>query len=629
MLWLLVLLAVIAGAVINVLISAAISEQHDAQQQSDKHGNLLVIMSKEIDELFNSANENIINVLDLDSVYSDKKSRLNVSSLNKLIDVISDSLHDNNYTYAITLYKYSEEMINLMYSALSWKIEYDTLNAHVSDYGLLERARLSMLKIREKINIDNGQKRIHSALMLKSYENKKMTADKQLAQLIASQHIELSHNRLPENLIDAYNLEKIINQLASEVDSENLVNLKDNQLYPLLKRLQYDLSKLDTEPILSVDLIDQLCISIFGNGYIIDNDNYMIEPGRGGYYTQREEYLELLKSNKQIKNSLKVLMNKIDTESNQLNTNIQQYIRDMESDVRGALSSTWMRVLVLSVFSIIGFLTLTILIINNVRKQLDIMQDLQQKAEAANITKSQFLATISHEIRTPMNGVLGMAEVLSLSHLTEKQHRQVSRIQQSSELLMNLINQVLDFSKIEEGKMLLDFHRFNIGKMLMEMSDMLEERVKEKGIELTTRVLDQDINVKGDSHRLHQILLNLLDNSIKFTKSGSIHVECEVVDKNEEVISLKFIVRDTGVGIASEKLPTIFDTFTQADNSTTREYGGSGLGLSISKKLVELIGGGIEISSTLGIGTEVSFTLQFEMAPDDAGLIEQKGITAH
>ena len=195
---------------------------------------------------------------------------------------------------------------------------------------------------------------------------------------------------------------------------------------------------------------------------------------------------------------------------------------------------------------------------------------------------------------------------------------------------MNLINQVLDFSKLDEGKMLLDLHRFNVGKLLIEMSDMLDERVKKKGVELTIRVPEQDINVKGDSHRLHQILLNLLDNSIKFTKSGSIHVGCEIVDMNEEVITLRFIVRDTGVGIAAEKLATIFDSFTQADSSTTREYGGSGLGLSICKKIVEMIGGEIEIFSALGIGTEVTFTLQLEIVSDVAlpSQIEQKTMVA-
>jgi len=256
------------------------------------------------------------------------------------------------------------------------------------------------------------------------------------------------------------------------------------------------------------------------------------------------------------------------------------------------------------------------------RAMLNMMKDLDEarsEAEDATKAKSEFLANMSHEIRTPMNAIMGMAHLALKTDLTAKQYDYLKKVDISAKSLLGIINDILDFSKIEAGKMDMEAVDFQLEDTLENISTLVGIKTQEKGLELLFKI-DPSVPraLVGDPLRLGQILINLSNNAVKFTDTGEIVVATELVKKDKARVTLKFSVHDTGIGMTAEQAAKLFQPFAQADSSTTRKYGGTGLGLTISKRLAEMMGGKIWVESNPGQGSTFSFTADLGLGKERA-----------
>ncbi len=250
---------------------------------------------------------------------------------------------------------------------------------------------------------------------------------------------------------------------------------------------------------------------------------------------------------------------------------------------------------------------------NKAEEATKVAEEATRIAEIAVNAKQQFLSNMSHEIRTPMNAIIGFTKVLLKTEMTNKQMEYLSAIKVSGEALTVLINDILDLAKVDSGKMTFEQIPFKMDTSLSAMLHLFEPKIREKNLELV-KIYDKQIPevLIGDPVRLHQVILNLISNAVKFTTEGKITVNVSVLSEDSDSVTIEFAISDTGIGISEEKIETVFEVFQQASSGTSRLYGGTGLGLAIVKQLVEPQGGSISVKSKLNEGTTFSFTLSFQ-----------------
>lgn len=299
---------------------------------------------------------------------------------------------------------------------------------------------------------------------------------------------------------------------------------------------------------------------------------------------------------------------------NNVNRALRGEIRKAATPVNGFVFETLYRQTLNDKGEVIGLTGISFDITDRVKseKALEKARDL---AEESVKIKEQFFTNMSHEIRTPMNGIIGLTGVLLKTELNEEQRTYLDAIRTSSERLMVIINDLLDFSKIESGKISLEETNFNLRKVIGENIELLNPKAAERENRLKV-IVDAEVpdEVAGDPVRLSQVLTNLIGNAIKFTEKGQIRILVENLNETPEEVTLEFEIQDTGIGIPEDKLSSIFESFTQASNDTTRKYGGTGLGLTISRQLIEMQGGKLNVRSKPGEGSTFSFTLTFKKA---------------
>lgn len=521
----------------------------------------------------------------------------------KLITYIIFSLSIIGYTLIFFSKKNLDQTLNLLYDEYG-ETGLDIYKEIIDSYlNNLKRNHLSIAKRPEVISavVSNN---INKEYVLDNLDHANINTHPSEHYLFdfEGQEIQLEKNRSILSILSAEFKEVLPREI-------NLIleNKRDQTI--LFKRVKSDqLSMINISPITYRGLVEGAIVSISKPSF---------DELFQGYDKQVKRSVKIFRSDDQLIQEFKNFSIKEEMFDRKYTLTLEPNLKVVLSLNSTSVSQSQRLALRNSLFFLIIILVVSALVLRSIGNRFLIIPHIalmkeKEKAQEAEKAKSEFLANMSHEIRTPMNGIIGMIEHLQDSHLDKKQKKIVETIQTSSENLLCLINDILDLSKIENGKMEIEKYPFNLYFTLKSCQNLLEKNAKKQGNEFLLQI-DSSVpeRILGDEIRIRQVLFNLMSNAIKFTENGLIRIFCYCIHENDKQI-FYCEVSDTGIGIPKDKQDKLFAAFTQADSSITRKYGGTGLGLSISNKLVGLMNGHMTLKSKEGEGSTFTFSIPIE-----------------
>ncbi|MBW2267502.1 MAG: response regulator [Deltaproteobacteria bacterium] len=473
-------------------------------------------------------------------------------------------------------------------------------------------------RIRASLASNEGRQRLRRVVSIRKYKKSRGAEAKVLAdEIIGGIEKTASMTVINNELADLV----LLSEKLAVGDADQLSDLKDNRFTSALSRLRRELNKISSgEGELPIDpaSIENLEVALFGEGFSNDVAHQTIVPGEGGLFQAAVHRAELHSQRIALQHESDATFASLSSVEARLRGAAGRLSRELSDRAQDQLLAAWRNLLVVSPLIAIAFSILAVRIARVIRRQTGALaevnvalEDASAAAQAANRAKSSFLANMSHELRTPMNAIIGYSEMLIEDAEDEGNEEAVGDLQKihaAGKHLLSLINDVLDLSKIEAGKMDLYLETFDVGTMIDEVAATIDALIKKNGNELVLEIEPSIGNIRADLTKVRQGLFNLLSNAAKFTHEGTVTLAItpEQVGGREGV---RFAVSDTGIGISPERLGHIFEEFSQADESTTKNFGGTGLGLAITQRFCQLMGGDVLVESTVGEGSTFSILL--------------------